>query len=127
MAARNLSQPRTLAREVVMLFGGGTGAGTSALTSVVGAGIASITRTGVGLHTVTLSDKWNKLLHFSFEIMDPTTVDDWDVRVLAETVSTNKTITIAVFKAGTAADLSTDEKLKFMLVLLNSAQPPSAQ
>lgn len=117
---RNLSH---FVPELVEIVGFATGAGAANVTGLDAPGVASIVRTGVGLHTVTLDDKWNKLCHFSFEIMDPTAPDDWDVRVLAETVATTKTLTIAIFKGGVAAEITTDEKIYLKLTLSNSARP----
>lgn len=111
--------------DVVRLFGRGTGAATSALTSVKGKGIASIARGGVGAHTITLSDKYAGFLMFSACILDATTPDDWEVLVTAETVNSTKTVAIQVFKGGTAADLSTDEKILFELVVSKTSQKPA--
>lgn len=127
MAARIKSAAKAIDRDVCLIFGGGTGAATSNLTSVVGAGITSITRTGVGLHTITLSDKWKNLLYVDGTVIDATTPDDWEFVVVSEAVATSKTIAIALFKGGTAADLSTDEKIKIMIALSDTAQPPTAR
>lgn len=125
MAARNMSSHQyTLERDVVRLYARGTGAGASALTSVKGKGITSITRTGVGTHTITLADKYNGFLMFKAAIIDATSADDWEVTVTEELVSTSKTVKIAIFKGGTAADLSTDEKILLEIVLSNSAALP---
>lgn len=125
MGARNLSDEQyAFERDTIRLFGRGTGAATSSLTSVKGKGITSIARTGVGLHTITLADKYQGLLMFKSAIIDATTPDDWEVVVVEELVATSKTIKIAIFKGGTAADLSTDEKILFEIVVSNSAQLP---
>ncbi len=128
MAARNLSFLKCLDREAVVLFGGGTGAGDADLTAIVGAGVSSIPDTATtGELVITLTDKWANLLFFSGTVIDPGTPDDWEVVVLSEDVASAKTITIKCFKGGTAADLSTDEKLKFMAILSNTKQPPTAR
>lgn len=123
MAARNFADGKFLHRGVVQIVGGGTGAGNADLTSVYGAGVASIPDGGTGEYVITLSDKYNSFLHGSFQIIDATTPDDWTVTVTAEAVATDKTVSITVFKAGTAADLTTDEKLTFCLWLSNTSQP----
>jgi hypothetical protein len=107
------------------LFGRGTGAATSTLTSIKGKGIASIARTGVGAHTITLTQKWQGLLMFSAAIIDATTADDWEVTVVEDAVAASKTVKIAIFKGGTAADLSTDEKILFEVVLSKTKQLPA--
>ena len=128
MAARNLTEPRCLDREVVLVFGGGTGAAASALTSVLGAGVSSVTyASATGKYVINLADKWAKLLYAGFTVIDATTEDDWEVVVTAESVASAKTINITCFKGGTATDLTTDEKLKFMLALSNTQQPPTAR
>jgi hypothetical protein len=127
MAARNLCEPATLDRGVVLVFGGGTGAGNADLTAIKGAGITSIVDGGTGEYDILLADKWNSLLFFSATVISTDTADDWEVLVRAETVSTTKLISITVFKGGTAADLTTTEKLKFMIALSNTSQPPTAR
>lgn len=127
MAARNLCEIESLDRGVVFIFGGGTGAGAANLTAIKGAGVTSVAETATGKYTITLTDKWNSLMFFSGVVIDATTVDDWEVTVEAESVATNKTIGILVTKSGTATDLTTDEKLKFMVVVSNTSQPPTAR
>lgn len=126
MGARSLNRVQfTMERNVLRLFGRGTGAATSNLTGVKGAGVTSIVRTGVGSHTITLADKWPGLLMFSASILDANaTPDDWEVTVVEELVATSKTIKIAIFKGGAATDLTTDRKLLFEAVLSNNTTPP---
>lgn len=126
MAARNFAPVRALDRDVILLFGGGTGAGAAALTAILGAGVASVAETATGKYTITFRDKFNALLYFQGVVIDPGTPDDWEVVVESYSLS-SKTISIVVFKGGTAADLTTDEKLKFMAVFSNTAQAPTAR
>lgn len=107
---------------IVTCHGRGTGAGASALTSVKGPW--TITRTGVGLHTITLNRKFAGLLQFVGTVIDVTTPDDWSVFITTDLAS-NQTVGIAIFKGGTAADLSTDEKLLITLVLQDTAAKPA--
>lgn len=111
--------------DTVRILGRGTGANTSALTSVKGKGIASIARTGAGAHTITLSDKWNGFLMFSAAIISSATADDYEVTVVEELVATSKTVKIAIFKGGTAADLQTTDKILFEIVVSKTAQKPA--
>ena len=127
MGARNLTKSQfSLERDVVRLFARGTGAATSSLTAVKGKGIASIARTGTGAHTITLQDWWAGLLMFSAAVIDPNSTDDWEVVVVEDKVSdsTAKTLKIAIFKGGTAADLSTDEKILLEIILSNTNTLP---
>lgn len=129
MAARNFAPLRCLQRDAVVVFGGGTGAGAADLTGIVGksgfADTAPFDQTGTGLYTITLRDKYASLLFFDGIVIDATTPDDWEVVVVSETVSSDGKINIAVFKGGTLADLSTDEKLRVMVALSNTSQTPS--
>jgi len=129
MAARNLSKPQTLDRGVVLLYGGGTGAGAANMTGIVGPGIQSITRSGVGLYTINIADRWHAFLMFTGLVLDPTAPDDWEVNVVSETVAgaVTRAVNIIVNKSGAATDLTTDEKLKFELVVSNTSVPPSAR
>jgi hypothetical protein len=120
-----LSVQYTAEPDVVRLFGRGTGAATSTLTSIKGKGISTIARTGVGAHTITFRDKWMGFLMFSACILDATTPDDWEVVVIEDAVLASKTLKIAIFKGGTAADLSTDEKILFEVVLSKTSQKPA--
>jgi hypothetical protein len=123
--SQTLCTQYTAEPDVVRLFGRATGASTSALTSVKGKGIASIARTGVGAHTITLTDRWEGFLMFAACVIDTTTPDDWEVTVVEELVATSKTVKIAVFKGGTATDLTTDEKILFELVVSRTDQLPA--
>ena len=111
--------------DVVRLFGRGTGASTSALTSVKGKGIASIARTGVGAHTITFGQKWDGFLMFSACVLSTATADDYEVTVVEDAVLASKTLKIAIFKGGTAADLQTTDKILFEVVLSKTSQKPA--
>ena len=99
-----------------------TGAGASALTAQKGPW--AITRTGVGLHTITLNRKFAGLLNAQFAVIDVTTPDDWVV-VPTTDLTSNQTIGIAIFKGGVAAELTTDEKLLITLVLQDTSAKPA--
>lgn len=124
MAAHNFSTKQfTLERDVVTLYCRGVGAATSSLTGVKGKGLTSITRTGVGAHTITFDAKYNGLLFAVFSIIDTGTVDDWEV-TLVEDLTTSNELKIAIFKGGTAADLATTGTLLGKFDLSNTAQLP---
>lgn len=128
MASRNLSDEQyALERDTVKLYARGVGAATSNLTGVKGKGITSIVRTGTGAHTITITDQWNGLLAFSACIIDPGTTDDWEVTVVSEAVAhaTTRELKIAIFKGGTATDLSTDETILMEITVSNTAQLPT--
>lgn len=108
---------------VVFVHMRGTGAAAANLTGVKGNGVASIVRTGVGTHTVTLSRKYAGLLNVLGNIIDVTTPDDWEVNVLTDLTSGNA-VGIEISKAGVAADLTTDEKLLLTLILQDTQGKP---
>lgn len=124
MSARNYSDRRySLERDVVDIFLRGTGANAANLTNVKGKGIASITRTGAGAHTITLSDNYNGMLMFQAMVIDPTGPVGWDV-ICTQDLS-SKTVKLAIFNvAGVATDLSPDEKLLVKMTFSNSVQTP---
>lgn len=107
---------------VVTLHGRGTGAATSPLTSVKGPW--TISRSGVGTHSIVLSRKFSGLLNANFVVIDGGTIDDWEV-VLSADLATGNTIGIQVFKGGAAADLPATAKLLISLVLQDSAAKPA--
>lgn len=126
MAARNMKKVQTLTPEMVILAGYVVGAGASTPTnptgaSKPGAGISSVTRTGAGLYTIKLEDKWTRILVVQLSIVDAGTVDDWQVEPLVINESA-KTITVAVTKgdAVTATDITTSQRLQMMIVAQNS-------
>lgn len=126
MAARNMKKVQTLTPEMVILAGYVVGAGGSAPTNPTGAsrpgaGIASVTRTGAGLYTITLEDRWTRILVVQLSIVDGGLVDDWQVEPLVINESA-KTITVAVTKgdAVTPADITTSQRLQMMIVAQNS-------
>lgn len=124
MAARNLKRQMThFYPDLCVIVGKATGAGAANLTALVGPGISSVNyNAATGKIRVTLQDKWNALLYADGVIIDATTPDDWEVVVEAEAVATSKTIDLAVFKGGTLADLTSDEKIMLQIIVSNSAR-----
>lgn len=108
---------------VVKIFARGTGAGAANLTSVKG--VTSIAETATGKYTVTLDRKFQGLLMVSGVVIDPTSVDDWEVSLESDLTS-NQTFGILVTKSGTATDLTTDEKLLLEITVQDSATKPAA-
>lgn len=122
MAARNMTHPRTIQREMVILAGKGVGAGANPLTGLVFPGVTSITHLGsTGKYRVTLDDKYDALLACTGNVEDLTAPDDWSVTIDSDTVS-SKIIDISTWKGGLLADLTTDEKLHLIIALRNSKQ-----
>lgn len=105
------------------LFGRCVGAATSNVTGLVGMGITSIVRSGVGTHTVTLGKKYAGLLGANFAVIDTGTIDDWEVTLDTDLTSGNA-FDIQVFKGGTAADLPTTATLLFEISVQDSSVKP---
>ncbi len=125
MAARSGVHPFTLQKDVFKLFCKAVGASAADLTGLVGPGVSSIAyNSATGKLKVTLQDTWGGLLMVSGMVIDATTPDDWEVVVEAETVATKATrsISLAIFKGGTLADLTTDETLMLEITLRNTSQ-----
>lgn len=113
---------RTNVPGVSIIYGRGTGAGAANLTAVKG--VTSIAETATGKYTVTLDRKYKGLLMFNAIVIDPTSVDDWEVSLESDLTS-NQTIGILVTKSGTATDLTTDEKLLLEITLQDTATLPA--
>lgn len=130
MGIHNMTDRRyALERDVVEIYGRCTGAGAANPTAVKGKGIVSITRSGVGLYTITLDTPWMALLDFNPIVVGPTATGHWEVNVVSETLSSTKTINIAVWGAATATapalkDLTAAERLQFTITASNSTQVP---
>lgn len=105
------------------IFGRAIGAATSNMTGLEGPGITSIVRGGVGIHTITLDQKYQGLLMAGFAVVDTGTIDDWEVTLDTDLTSGN-TFVINVFKGGAAADLPTTTVLLIELTLNSSAVKP---
>lgn len=131
MAARNATHMNySMNREQVTLTGKCVGAGAGDPTGLKGIGITSITRSSSGKYVITLADKYAALLAAQFMVIDSTGLVLSSVFISAETVATNKTITIEVFGGATTVaptrrDLAATDTLRFMLTMSNTAQLPN--
>jgi len=123
MAARNMKmQMAHFVPDLVNIVGKATGAAGVAYTALDAPGVASVVDSGSGVTLITLADKYNRLMCANFSVLDAGTVDDWEVVVTAETVSTTKIITLAIFKGGSLTSLATTGKLMMDIKLSNSAK-----
>ena len=132
MAARNFGNEIHVAQpRLTELFIKATGNGTSNMTATYGLGCSpTISRSSAGVYVITLTDKWAALMDWSYSIQDSgTATDSYTVKLTAETVASNKTVTIQVLKETAAAhavtaDLSSSQILTLRLVLLDSSALP---
>lgn len=113
----------------VRILGSGVGAATADLTSQKG---VTITRTGVGLHTVTLPRKFAGLVGWNLSIKSTATVANWQAMLLVDSVASAGTFTIAILgsavdhtNSNKAIDLGTTEKLYLDITVEDSAVKPA--
>ena len=107
---------------VTTLYGRAIGAATSVPTGQKGPWV--ITRTGVGLLTITLNRKFAGLLSAKFTVIDTGTIDDWAVTVDTD-LTTGNTIPVAIWKSSTAPDLPTTATLLIEITLQDTAAKPA--
>ena len=99
----------------VIFLPAGTGAPTFA-GGVAPPGVASIARAGVGTFTLTLNEKWVGLDSFEVSLMLNAAADT-QAELSAETVATNKTITVQTKTAGSYADIASNANNRVSVVL----------
>lgn len=114
---------------LVKLFGRGTGAGASSLTSVKG--VTSVAWVSTGKYTVNLDRKYAGLVGLRGTVINSAGTTLSQVFPSAEAVASAGTITIEVFGGLTAAaparrDLTSADILLLEIDLMDSAQKPAA-
>jgi hypothetical protein len=119
MASRNFGRYQALEKEVKSLFADVAIGATGAPTLTKGLGVASIARTATGDYTITLDDKYVRLMHVSIMQVE---ADDEDLtfQVSSEDVDGAKTIGIICKAAATPADPSNGSRLLIRIDLKNS-------
>jgi hypothetical protein len=80
--------------------------------------VSSVTKTGTGLYTITLSDKYQKLRAAHINVQ--TTDAGVSLQNVSDDVSGAKTIVIRTVKAGAAADVTAAAKIYVTLILKDS-------
>lgn len=98
-------------------------AGAPTLVTADSKGVASISRTSAGLYVITLQDVYNKLLGLNMTQLSTGAQAAPIVNLVAQTVSTNKTITIQyrAIDNTTATDPASGEQLYLSIELNNSS------
>lgn len=120
MANRNFNRFQALEKEVKALYADISIGAAGAPTLVEGLGIASVALAGTGLYTITLQDKYNRLMSANAIAMEPSTV--LHAYVYAETVSTNKTLSlIVVDPTGAAVEPPSGTRLLIRIDVKNSS------
>ena len=103
MASRNFSRKQALEKEVKTLYADVAIGASGAPTLTKGLGVASIARTGAGAYTITLEDKYVRLMHVDIKELDSTS-EDITFQLTAEDVDGAKTISFVSKAAAVDTD-----------------------
>ena len=120
----------TLEKSVVKLFGSMTIGASGAVTSSQGGGIASVDESGTGTYTITLADKWSRLLNISIVPVgtSASTVFQWRVDKSVSDAQSDilaKTIVLqAADAAGADVEPASGEVFLFEITVRNSSYGP---
>jgi len=106
-------------RMLVSLMGNIT-AGSGSNLSVVGLKGAAIAKTGTGLYTITLEDKYKAMIGLSIT-MKSALASDIQAQVVSEDVSSAQTIVIRTTVAGVATDIPSGDGMIIRIDLRNSS------
>lgn len=128
MANRDFKDVQALDREVKMIHGSFSIHATSGATTLASGsvGVESVGEVGTGTVVITLDDKYNKFLGAHFTYLDAAAADAKKplVHITAETVSTNRTLTLQFSNAddgGISADADVGgDTVYFMIWVKNS-------
>lgn len=121
MANRNYSRQQALEREVKALFAEVSIGASGAPTLVRGLGIASIVRNSAGLYTLTLQDKYDRLMHMDVKQL-VASAEDLNFQLAAEDVDSAKTVQFRCIAAAVETDPSSGSRLFIRLSLRNTSQ-----
>lgn len=119
MASRNFHRTQALEPEVKTLFATVTIGSSGAVTSTVSAGVSSVAKSATGRYTVTLQDKYVRLLHVSVTHLNSTS-EDLQWQVTAEDVDVAKTVALASHVAGADTNPASGTKLLIRIDLKNT-------
>jgi len=119
MANRNFNRVQALEKEVKHLYAEVNIGATGAPTIVKALGITSISRSAAGTYSVTLSDKYMRLMHVSV-IQLASSAEDLTFQIKSNDVSSTKVVEIFCKAAAVATDPSNGSKLFIKLEVKNS-------
>lgn len=120
MANRNYNRAQNLEKEVKTLFADVAIGATGAPTLTKGLGITSIARNGAGDYTLTLDDKYTRLMHVNVQHL-AASAEDLTAQLTAEDVSGDKTISFSTKAAAVETDPSDGSRLLIRIDLKNSS------
>lgn len=119
MASRNFNRSQSLEKEVKTLYADVAIGATGAPTLTKGLGVASVARDGAGEYTLTLEDKYVRLMHVSFIHLDAD-AQDLLFQLNSEDVDGDKTITFETLTADAETDPAQGSRLLIRIDLKNS-------
>ena len=122
MAARYMNTVRSIRKEVVLQFGSVTFGSSGAISSYATGTNFTLTRTGTGAYTMTLTDKFHSLLSITGTVVNSSAEDGHWQRTAA--MSGGNTITLLHVAGGAAADPASGTSVDFFIALKNSGVFP---
>ena len=120
MANRNFNRYQALEKEVKTLYADVAIGASGAPTVTKALGITSVERDATGRYTVTLDDKYTRLMAASAQTLASTT-EDLAWHLTAEDVAGAKTVEFVAHTAGTDTDPSNGARILFKMELKNSS------
>ena len=82
-------------------------------------GIASVVKSGTGLYTVTLEDKYSSLISINANVID--SAEDIAINFASVSITSAKTLVIQTKVAGSLADVTDACSISFQIILSNSS------
>lgn len=119
MASRNWNRAQNLEKEVKSLYADVAIGATGAPTLTKGLGVASIARDAAGEYTLTLEDKYVRLMHVSIVHLDAD-AQDLLFQLNSEDVDGDKTITFECLTADAETDPADGTRLLIKIDVKNS-------
>jgi hypothetical protein len=120
MANKTFNKVQAYEKEVKHLYADVAIGASGAPTLTRGYGITSIARNSAGKYTVTLSDKYNRLM-FADVVQLVGTAEDTNFQLVSESVASAKTVVFHCLTGGVATDPSSGSRLFIKLELKNSS------
>lgn len=120
MANRNFNRFQALEKEIKSLYAEVAIGASGAPTVTKALGITSVVRNSAGLYTITLDDKYNRLMSVEVRVVAPT-AEDLNVQMAAADVTSAKTVQIRCVAAGVATDPASGDSLLIRIDLKNSS------
>ena len=123
MASRNFSRKQSLEKEVKEIYARVNIGATGAPTLQPGLGVASIARNAAGVYTLTLEDRYTRLMHIDIKQL-VAAAQDLNFQLVAQAVSTNKTIQFRAVTDAVETDPASGSVLYIKIDLKNTSVAP---